>query len=101
MDQERLIKKTILELLPDSKIMLFGSRARQTYTTESDYDILIIINQDLTPSEKMPLRTIIRKSLLKLGILSDIIIQSHNEISIKKNLPGHIIKTILHEGVIL
>lgn len=96
-----IIKSTARKYIADSEVMLFGSRARKDSTSESDFDILIITDQLLTPKEKLPLKTSIRKDLLKSGIRSDILIQSKKEVNIKKRLPGHIIKTILNEAILL
>ena len=60
-----IIKTTAKEHITDAEVMLFGSRARQDSTKDSDFDILIITNQDLSPKAKLPLKTIIRKALLK------------------------------------
>lgn len=96
-----IIKTTAKEYIADAEVMLFGSRARQDSTKDSDFDILIITNQDLSPKAKFPLKTIIRKILLKSGIRSDILIQSKKEVEKKKRLPGHIIRNILNEAVLL
>jgi uncharacterized protein len=95
------IKRTILQVFPDSRIILFGSRARDDYETDSDYDILIIIKDEIGQELKLPYRTQIRKALLEQEIFSDILIQSQKEVEVKKNLTGHIIKTALLEGVTL
>lgn len=96
-----LIKETIHEIMPDAEVMLFGSRARSDSYENSDFDILIVTNQKLTPGEKLPIRTQVRKALLEKGILSDILIQNTQEIEKNKNLPGHIIRRILKDAVIL
>ena len=96
-----IIKTTVKEHIADAEVMLFGSRARKDSTIDSDFDILIITNQDLSVKAKFPLRTKIRKALLKSGIRSDILIQSKKEIKKKKRLPGHIIRNILNEAVLL
>ena len=96
-----VIKKTAHEYLPDAEVLLFGSRARNEASEESDYDILLITNTELSPKEKLPIKTKIRKSLLSTGIFSDILIQSKLEINIKKNLPGHIVRNILREAILL
>lgn len=96
-----LIKTTARNYIADAEIMLFGSRARNDSTSDSDFDILIITHQSLSPAEKLPLKTNIRKELLNSGIRTDILIQSRKELDIKKRLPGHIIKTILNEAVLL
>jgi len=97
----RIIKDTAGEFIPDSEVMLFGSKARGDSNSDSDYDILIITSQDLSTKAKFPLRTSIRVALLKKGIRSDILIQGKNEIERKKKLPGHFIKNIFNEAIML
>ena len=70
-------------------------------TFESDFDILVVTTLELTPKQKLPLKTRIRKDLLKEGIRSDILIQSRKEVKKKRKLPGHIIKNILNEAILL
>jgi predicted nucleotidyltransferase len=96
-----IIKKTAHQYLPDAEVLLFGSHARENASSESDYDILLIINSDLLPKEKLPIRTNIRKSLLAIGIRSDILIQSKSEVEKKKKLPGHIVRKIMREAILL
>jgi uncharacterized protein len=100
-DISEIIKASARKHIAYAEIMLFGSRARKDSTSESDYDILIIVDQYLSPAEKLPLKTSIRKDLLKSGIRSDILIQSKMEVEAKKKLPGHIIRTIYKEAVFL
>ena len=95
------IKSTAHDYLPDAEVMLFGSRARKDERPDSDYDILLVTKINLTPGEKLPLRTKIRKALLSFGIRSDILIQSKSEVEQKKNLPGHIVRRILKEAILL
>lgn len=95
------IKATISRHLPDAEILLFGSRARSDAHVESDYDILIKTRDQITTREKIILRTNIRKALLKLDIRSDILIQSAAELERKKNLPGHIIRNLMKDAIIL
>jgi predicted nucleotidyltransferase len=96
-----LIKATACKYLPDAEVLLFGSRARRDATSDSDFDVLIITSLDLSPKQKLPLKTNIRKDLLKAGIRSDILIQSKKEVKKKRKLPGHIIKNILNEAILL
>lgn len=96
-----IIKQTSREYLPDAEVLLFGSRALKNASSDSDYDILLITDAELLPKEKLPIRTRIRKSLLAFGIRSDILIQSKSEVEIKKNLPGHIVRKILREAILL
>ena len=41
------IRSAVLELLPGSKIILFGSRARNDADDSSDYDLLVISNLNI------------------------------------------------------
>ena len=95
------IKSTAEKHMPGSEVILFGSRARNDAFHESDYDVLIVTDQILSPREKLPLRTSIRKELLSKGIRTDILIQGREELNRKKLLPGHIIRSILKDGVYL
>ncbi len=93
------IKIQIFSILPGCRIVLFGSRARNENTEESDYDLLIITKTTMPISEKREFRSKIRKSLISYDILSDIIIESEQEILNKKQLTGHIVKNAIEEGV--
>lgn len=95
------IKVIVHQYLPNAQVLLFGSRARNDFRKDSDYDILIVINENLSPQEKIPILTKIRKSLLQFEIRSDVLIQSKNELEKNKNLPGHIIRNILKEAIVL
>ncbi len=97
----QIIKETACKYLPDAEVLLFGSRARKDASIDSDYDVLVITTLDLTPKQKLPLKTNIRKDLLKEGIRSDILIQSRKEVKKKRKLPGHIIKNIIKEAILL
>ncbi len=104
MDTDReitdLIKVTACRYLPDAEVLLFGSRARRDVLDDSDFDVLVITSLNLAPKQKLPLKTNIRKDLLVMGIRSDILIQCKKELK-KRKLPGHIIKNILNEAILL
>ena len=97
----QIIKKQSLAILPNSKIILFGSRATNQYTQDSDYDILVITKETLPVKVKRKYRNQIRRALLTFEILSDVLVQSITEIEIKKKLTGHIIKNAIKEGIVL
>lgn len=95
------IKDVVLSFLEDADVMLFGSRAKASHTEDSDYDILIVTRNTFAADQKIPIRTSIRKELLKRGIRSDILIQSKSEIDRKKKLPGHFIRNIMKDSVMI
>lgn len=50
------IKKTVSELDPEARVILFGSRARGDYEKESDWDLLILTSIPATEENKRNLR---------------------------------------------
>lgn len=42
------IKEKVLSIVPDAKVMLFGSRVRSDWHEESDWDILVLTEQEVT-----------------------------------------------------
>jgi len=85
--------------IPGARILLFGSHARGQANVQSDYDILVITERTFDIGDKFTLRTQIRKQLLENGIRCDVLIQSEQEIQSKKDLPGHIVRSALRDGV--
>lgn len=96
-----IIKTQVEKILPNSKVLLFGSRARQDNQIDSDYDILVISQLDLPISEKRKIETQIHKAVVRFGILADILVQSEKEISIQKHFPGHIVKHALEDAIMI
>ena len=96
------IKKTIHAFLPDSRILLFGSRARGTAGRHSDYDLMVITPEGLTQKEKMGWSTQMHKAIIHaIHAPVDLLIFSEEEILEKKEFPGHIVRTAVREGVAL
>jgi len=57
---EKIIKNIVIETMKESeysfeRIILFGSRARGNFDENSDWDLLIVIKEDLTREEKLNL----------------------------------------------
>lgn len=58
------ISTAILEVLPDAEVSLFGSRANNTATEESDWDILVL-------TQKKPgrhIKTLVHNRLFPLSV---------------------------------
>ena len=94
-----IIKNSTNELFPDSRILLFGSRARLDHSENSDYDFLIITKDTIDIQQKRLCKSQLRKELAKHKIPADILIQSESEIQVKKRIIGHIVREIIKEGV--
>jgi len=96
-----IIRETANKIIPNSKIVLFGSRARRDNSSDSDYDFLIITQETIDIRKKRTLQSIIRKELAFLKIPADILIQSEEEINSKIEITSHILKQVIKEGVFI
>ncbi len=101
-----MIKKNVGNLLKEmlrginyKEIILFGSRARGDYSEKSDYDILIVMKNNLTIREKMELSSILRKKLAKEEIDADIVIKSKEELNYYRTKIGSVVREVLKEGI--
>jgi len=98
-DAVKIIRDSVDEFLPGCSILLFGSRARNDYNEDSDYDLMIVTENAHESKEIRLLKALIRKRLAQNKIPADIIIQSNSEIEINKKITGHIVRQILKEGI--
>lgn len=96
-----VIKDTAKRIIPNCRIILFGSRARKDHSKDSDYDFLVITRETFDIRKKRTLKSILRKELAQFKIPADILIQSEDEINSKKEITGHILKQVIKEGVAL
>jgi uncharacterized protein len=86
--------------LPDSRILLFGSRARGDQDRHSDYDLLIITPTTFTPQEKIYWSSRLDRAIVDaIRVPVDLLLNSEEEVRQKQELPGHIIRSAMREGV--
>jgi len=95
------IKAVARAYLADAQVMLFGSRARNEESPDIDYDILVVTEAPISSERIISLRTKIRKDLLKKGFRADVLLQNKADVERKRRLPGHIIRNILKEAIVL
>jgi predicted nucleotidyltransferase len=82
-------------------IYLFGSRARGTAHAASDWDLLVLVQEELAFRQKQTLLMEIKRLLARQRIPNDVLIMSVSHYEQVKNIPGHIAHEILQEGVCL
>lgn len=88
--------------LPGSRVLLFGSRARGEQDKHGDYDLLIVIPTTLSPKEKIEWSTRLDHAIVKaIRAPVDLLLNSEEETRLKQQLPGHIIRSIMKEGMAL
>lgn len=102
--QIKNLKQIITNSFPDvniEKIILFGSRARNDFNKDSDYDILIVIKNSISQKEKIRLTLKIRQEFANNLIDADIILKQNKEIEYYKDKIGSVVKNALEEGILL
>ena len=96
------IKETVQACLPGSRVLLFGSRARGEQDIHSDYDLLVVTPTTLSPQEKIEWSTRLDRAIVKaIRVPVDLLLNSEEEILQKQQLPGHIIRSVMKEGMAL
>ena len=80
---------------------LFGSRGRGDGDDLSDYDILIIVSENISTKLKHSISKAIRTELASHLVGADIIIVSDEESEYFKDKTGSIVKSALAEGLVL
>ncbi len=84
------------------KIILFGSRAKDEATEESDIDLLIIEDKEFNNGiSRRQLRNKIRKALADIKGAKDILVYSNAEVEQWKSSVNHVIASCLQEGKVL
>ena len=93
--------KDSLEEIAYKRIILFGSRARNDYSLQSDFDILIIIKNVTSKQKKINLSTMIRKRFAAKMLDADVLVKDEKDIDYLKDKPGSVVRNALLEGVTL
>ena len=91
------IKAAIKNIFPDSKIILFGSRARKDFDNRSDYDILVVVKQNLEIKEKRQYESVIRKKLDFIPL--DIIVKTEEDMEYFLDKIGSVVREAMKYGV--
>ena len=80
-DRELLheIKRIVRRSLPTAEVMLFGSMARGTRHHESDYDILVLTDTELTPTGQNVIRDPIFDLEVERGVVICTVVYSKEE----------------------
>ena len=96
------IRSTVQACLPGSRVILFGSHAKGLGDRYSDYDLLIITPETFTPLEKINWSSRLDRAIVSaIHAPVDILLNSEEEIRQKQEMPGHIVRSALREGVAL
>lgn len=94
----RVMVDRIVEHFHPLRIMLFGSHSRGTAGTDSDVDMLIVLDE---VTDKRGTTVEIRRVLSDLHVSKDIIVTTPGEIAGRGELVGSVLRTALREGKVL
>ncbi len=100
------IRSRINKILTDSgltidRMYLFGSRTGKRYDRFSDYDILVVVSQNISVETKKMLSKKIRSTFAQFHIDLDILIKSSREVKKSQLRTGNIVKQAISEGILL
>ncbi len=98
------VKKIILQVMKKyeyQSIILFGSRARQDYQEQSDYDLLIIMKNNIEIQDLRKIQMEIRKELALNDIDADVLVKTQIMVDNYKNKKGNVIYNAMKEGVLI
>lgn len=93
------ITRRLVEAYRPERIYLFGSRARGSMNADSDYDLLVIVPDDVPP----PLRRSTRayEALWGLSRSGDVLVWTHSAFADRLHLRASLPSTVEREGRLL
>ena len=92
------IRRRLVEALHPDKIVLFGSRARNDATEESDYDVMVVGESDLDATDRM---TVAHLALCGLGAPCDVFWYTPEEFEAHRTWLSDIAGIASREGVVM
>ena len=73
------VKLKVQKVLPDATVILFGSRANNTQTEESDWDILVLTHTPVSKELKQKVHETIFPLSVSLGTFINLLLVSQND----------------------
>jgi predicted nucleotidyltransferase len=74
-----LVKNAVREIDASPEVILYGSRARGTASTESDWDFLILTTGRTNPRKRLAIRTRLYEIEWATGEVVSVVIKSRDE----------------------
>lgn len=95
----RRIKKEIHSIYPSAKIILYGSRARGDFNKYSDWDLLILLNKNMSFAQKLAINDRLFKIELEVNEVLIPIIHDVDEWNNLQATPFY--ENVQREGIII
>lgn len=94
------MKYTVHSIIPDARVVLFGSMVRADNVKNSDYDLLIVTKDTIPAKEKINWMGKLHGALVHaLDAPVDVLLNSEEEVLEKKQLMGHVVRWAMKEGM--
>lgn len=93
------IKSRLATALKPRMIWLFGSRARRDHHPDSDFDILVVLQNGLLKSDYSPWA--VAAPLVASGLNFDVVGCSLSDFEAERDAPGSIVRSAVREGRLL
>lgn len=106
MEEIETVKKSIVEEIEKFgfhvvNIMLFGSRARGDFKTDSDWDLLVIVDKDISPQIERKIMDRIYRGLAKFENSYEVVLKSRATFNKMKHIVGSICYEAESEGKVI
>ena len=95
---EQMVARLVREFEPE-RIYLFGSRARGDAGPDSDYDLIVLVEEASEPGYRLAQRA--HRCIRDLGVAADVLVWSKEAFDRRSHLKASLPGTILREGVLL
>lgn len=92
---EEMVRRIVLKFDPE-QIILFGSQARGTATSDSDVDLLVVLK---SVDSRRAKRLELRKELRGVGVAKDVVVTTLEEVDEYRDVVGSLIRPALKEGI--
>lgn len=97
-DWIKIMTERIIARFAPERVILFGSQARGDAGPHSDVDLLVVL-AEVKDKRQMAIR--IRQALADLPMAKDVFVATPEDIRLRGNLVGSVLRPALREGKIL
>jgi predicted nucleotidyltransferase len=95
------VKRIVTGMLPDAQVLLYGSAARGERGPESDYDVLVLSDRELSDTEERRIRDAVYDIELAREVVVSLAMYTRDDwnLPLRKATPYH--KNVEREGILL
>jgi predicted nucleotidyltransferase len=93
------IVRRLAEAYDPERIFLFGSRAREETGADSDYDLLVVVPDDVAPDLRRS--RLAYEALRGTGVAADVLVWTHEAFESRLALKASLPATVMAEGRLL